>query len=479
MHNGILDALEDLGYTGPLLEEGALKAAAQDGASSVELTQLVEWIVDQLSKYCGIDEKVSAIQSPEDASNFLMELSGFLREFSCPHQNLTEGPMESRLNSMEACFQLLEYLLGELSAVKMIALKKPGLLSSQDASLNDSTESEEARHLREMLIALGFSKPPPNITPVQLFNKLEAKIKELMSKYPDQAGQPLLKSRLSPKQWSQLLAMNAVLLDEYRVRREMLLKRLDVTIQSFKWSDKAKNNENQIAQAYQPIRSLLVAKTNVGVPQILAARDDLTRLQKTSSGKAREETKCAINKVLIGKVPDRGGRAWELEPPPPEMPAFMKRDASSAGSRGGYQGRGGGGGGGGYQGEEEEEEVVVEVVDFKEEEEVDFKGEVEVVEYREVGETPRTNNTARVAVETGVKEGAATASTALRAFRPTTRVGEGGAITALVVLVTKVVVLVVVTKMMVTTVEEVQGIPEAVVVEVEGEGDIKPSRCWR
>jgi len=85
----------------------------------------------------------------------------------------------------------------------------------------------------------------------------------------------------------------------------------------------------------------------------LAARDDLTRLQKTSSGEARERSKCAINKVLIGKVPDRGGRAWELEPPPPEMPAFMSRDNSQGGRGGGrgggYQG-GGGRGGGGYQG---------------------------------------------------------------------------------------------------------------------------------
>ena len=61
-----------------------------------------------------------------------------------------------------------------------------------------------------------------------------------MSKYPDQIGKPLLKTRLSDKQWEHILFVNNVLSDEYRVRREMLLKRLDVTIQSFKWSDKAK-----------------------------------------------------------------------------------------------------------------------------------------------------------------------------------------------------------------------------------------------
>lgn len=35
-------------------------------------------------------------------------------------------------------------------------------------------------------------------------------------------------------------AINQALINEYEVRRKMLLKRLDVTVQSFGWSDKAK-----------------------------------------------------------------------------------------------------------------------------------------------------------------------------------------------------------------------------------------------
>lgn len=35
-------------------------------------------------------------------------------------------------------------------------------------------------------------------------------------------------------------ALNQSLVNEYEVRRKMLLKRLDVTIQSFGWSDRAK-----------------------------------------------------------------------------------------------------------------------------------------------------------------------------------------------------------------------------------------------
>ena len=49
-----------------------------------------------------------------------------------------------------------------------------------------------------------------------------------------------MKVRLSDKQWETVNFINDALRQEYRVRREMVLKRLDVTIQSFRWSDRAK-----------------------------------------------------------------------------------------------------------------------------------------------------------------------------------------------------------------------------------------------
>lgn len=39
-------------------------------------------------------------------------------------------------------------------------------------------------------------------------------------------------------------AINQALVNEYEVRRKMLLKRLDVTVQSFGWSDRAKVRGN-------------------------------------------------------------------------------------------------------------------------------------------------------------------------------------------------------------------------------------------
>ena len=53
-------------------------------------------------------------------------------------------------------------------------------------------------------------------------------------------SKPLLKARLSEKQWEAMEFINTALQQEYNVRRDMILKRLDVTIQSFKWSDRVK-----------------------------------------------------------------------------------------------------------------------------------------------------------------------------------------------------------------------------------------------
>lgn len=134
---------------------------------------------------------------------------------------------------------------------------------------------------------------------------------------------------MGPAHWEKIEAINQAIANEYEVRRKLLIKRLDVTVQSFGWSDRAKSQTDKLAKVYQPKRSLLSPKGKVSVAHLLAARQDLSKILRTSSGSIREKTACAINKVLMGRVPDRGGRPNEIEPPPPEMPPWQKRDRKS------------------------------------------------------------------------------------------------------------------------------------------------------
>lgn len=77
--------------------------------------------------------------------------------------------------------------------------------------------------------------------------------------------------------------------------------------------------------------------------ELLAARNDLLHLEKTSSANVRKNTQTDLQKHIIGMVPDRGGRANEHQIPPPEMPAWQKN--RSQGGQGGGQGGGNRGGG--------------------------------------------------------------------------------------------------------------------------------------
>ena len=51
---------------------------------------------------------------------------------------------------------------------------------------------------------------------------------------------PLLSCRLGAAQWALLSEVNKLLQDEYAQRTELLLRRLDVTVQSCRWSARMK-----------------------------------------------------------------------------------------------------------------------------------------------------------------------------------------------------------------------------------------------
>lgn len=115
---------------------------------------------------------------------------------------------------------------------------------------------------------------------------------------------------------------------EYDLRREMLMTRLDVTIQSFQWAEEAKTKGDTIMECYsrkrQKLNLILRCKKATDIVELLAARNDLLFVEKTSSASVRKNTQTDLQKHIIGVVPDRGGRANEHQPPPPEMPAWQK-----------------------------------------------------------------------------------------------------------------------------------------------------------
>ncbi|XP_068615648.1 protein FAM98B-like [Brachionichthys hirsutus] len=343
MECDILDSLEQLGYDGPLLEEKALLTAAEGGLSSPEYVDLCRWLVSRLNPLCGLEESITS--GPGDMDSLQVEMSGLLKELHCPHEEAVSRILKGGVLKPKDCLKFALFLSSELQAAQIL----------RSMRLSDKSQNENAvfRDLRSICETLSLPEPGGQEA-AGVFFQVQEKVEKIVECLPNgSAGNPVLNKSLSSEQWRKLHGINNDLSSEYECRRRMLIKRLDVTVQSFGWSDRAKEKVDSMAMAYQPRRHSLRPQSTVDMAELLAAREDLCNVVKTSSGSMREKTVCAVNKILMGRVPDRGGRPSEIHPPPPEMPPWQKRqDGSGWKGRGGNWGRGGGSwrGGGRNQG---------------------------------------------------------------------------------------------------------------------------------
>uniref|UniRef100_A0A8D0HIM3 Family with sequence similarity 98 member B n=1 Tax=Sphenodon punctatus TaxID=8508 RepID=A0A8D0HIM3_SPHPU len=296
MECDILDTLEALGYQGPLLEEDALNKAVENGLSAPEFSELCIWLSSQIKSVCDLEEGITSTADGKDVESFQLEISGFLKEMACPYSALVSGEMNDRLKKKEDCLKLLLFLSTELQALQIVHRKQ---LKGSQLDKN----SEICHEIQAVCDSLGVPKSTSPDIPLSLSN-LESKVKEILSKVQNtHLGKPLLKTPLSPDQVEKLDKINNALCSEYECRRRMLIKRLDVTVQSFGWSDRAKVKVDDIARIYQPKRYVLTPKSTITLAHLLAAREDLSKIIRTSSGSTRENTACAVNKVSGYKLP--------------------------------------------------------------------------------------------------------------------------------------------------------------------------------
>lgn len=153
-------------------------------------------------------------------------------------------------------------------------------------------ETPEGKDMRLILHTLGFPKPPPNISITTLFQKLCRTIPIVLSKAgKDIIGKGIFDGYLSESQWQTLNNVCQDLYHEYKIRREMLLTRLDVTIQSFQWSDRTRGKEEMFEKIYHDKRQWLKVEPDVDIVDLLAAREDLAINEKTSSVSVRRNTR--------------------------------------------------------------------------------------------------------------------------------------------------------------------------------------------
>ncbi|KRZ08618.1 Transmembrane protein 65 [Trichinella zimbabwensis] len=291
--------------------EQKLELLLKDGPNAAEFTNFVVTLCNELRKAAMLKTQVHPPSDVNKLDSFVQELKDLLEELDCSPSDLFGTNLDECLSSMQL----------------------------RSALISNSTSVAE--ELNSLCTSVGISRLPDNISMEQFFDLILPKIEELVKKIPNKSA--LFKGTLTKEQWNTVECLNDRLRTEYKLRAEMLLKRLDVTVKSFLWNERVKEKEEEIMQIYKPLRTPLNSDIQVTVAEVLAARDDLPLIEMTYGVSAGEKRITKIHKMIMeGKIPDRGGRTSEIQPPPPEMPSWQKRvTGRGGGSHAGRRGRGG------------------------------------------------------------------------------------------------------------------------------------------
>lgn len=194
-------------------------------------------------------------------------------------------------------------------------------LNPEEHCPEDEDSMSSANQQAEWMLILKALNMDTNSNMTDVLEEVQLRISSL----PSDSTSPLLSTSLSPEQWVKLDQINDVLSNDYKYRRQMIIKRFQVTLESFAWGDK--DQERRKVLDTIPSITSLSSTSNVSAPRVLAARVDQSYIEPIRPGKTT-----TVYKVKMGDVPDRGGRPGEIEPP---MPSWESRKSGNRSGRGG------------------------------------------------------------------------------------------------------------------------------------------------
>ncbi|XP_030008955.1 protein FAM98C [Sphaeramia orbicularis] len=291
---------------------------------------LLTWITAHLRKLC------PELQDSGGAADVLLvgDLRNLLSLMSCSIIGLDADVMEpSVLN------KITDFLVSELQA--SVIIKHKELNPEEKATEGESEkeqrvqedgevtefcpeyknvdDSDENRRKAEMQAEWVLVLHSLNMDTTSQFADVLSEVESRLTLLPHGATMnPLLNTSPDSEQWMKVEQMNQTLSADYQCRKQMMIKRFQVTLESFAWGDKQKERSKAL-DSVPPLASL-AGFSQVSLSLLLAAREDQSYIEPIRAGKSTP-----IYQVLMGVVPDRGGRPGEIEPP---MPTWQDRKAS-------------------------------------------------------------------------------------------------------------------------------------------------------
>ena len=140
--------------------------------------EMVTAISSELKRLCALQETVSRPQGPGDNEAFQLEMRSFLKELHCPHELLLKDL--DLLSTFKQRLLLVDFLLSELLAARLVAVKKKSRGDSEPMEVDGVTEGgvhSVSANLEAILRAYSMNKPPAHITAHQVFDRIITKVK--------------------------------------------------------------------------------------------------------------------------------------------------------------------------------------------------------------------------------------------------------------------------------------------------------------
>ncbi|KAK2912551.1 protein FAM98B [Channa argus] len=304
---GAISAIKALGYPG----DSCLTLCTCDELPCPLLT----WLSTQLTTLCPELQDLGR-QGKSDA--FLVgDLRNLLSNLNSPLAVLT-----SEVLGPDVLNKVTEFLVSELEAAHMIRYKETH--PEEEAKTEEESEKQQrvftklcedceendrrkAEIQAEWILVLRALDMDATAEFKDVLSEVKSRLDRVQS---TDTMDSLLHTNLSSEQWMQVTNINQLLSKDYLCRRQMMIKRFQVTLESFAWGEKQKECSDVLASV-PPLASLAKA-SSVSLSLLLAAREDLSFVKAIKAGKSTP-----VYKMLMGSVPDRGGRPGEIEPPMP------------------------------------------------------------------------------------------------------------------------------------------------------------------
>eukprot|EP01124_Arcella_intermedia_P024981 TRINITY_DN4357_c0_g1_i2.p1 TRINITY_DN4357_c0_g1~~TRINITY_DN4357_c0_g1_i2.p1 ORF type:complete len:354 (-),score=77.22 TRINITY_DN4357_c0_g1_i2:136-1197(-) len=190
--------------------------------------------------------------------------------------------------------------------------------------------AEKLRMMMEICNLNVPSDPSQNAAKsLQLLNQsLSSTLKTLPPNYLKQNIHPLT---FSPSVQKSLTEINNALREEYKGRKEVLMKRFEATAQTFLWKDELKTTKEDIELKNELLQTFLQDKAPFSTPEFHLL--DILTAQRDVLDQATETTKIHTKEgqdvrqfVMTASPPDRGGRTEEKRV---RLPTFTERHGAA------------------------------------------------------------------------------------------------------------------------------------------------------